>query len=219
MALACDTAQAGEARMSSLFPHFPVFLDLAGRAVVMLGGETHAASLARQFPDSGASVTVFDLAPSDAMRALAPPVRVKLRRWRPTDFAGASLVIVHEAEARGQRARIAAHAAGAIVHAIGAPELSDIALGGVAARGVVALGVSAPGAPPALGEAIRAHLERALPHGLTDFLAAAARAAPDVERRIPDAHARDTFWRLLAEAAFDADADDNWDAFIAARLE
>jgi uroporphyrin-III C-methyltransferase/precorrin-2 dehydrogenase/sirohydrochlorin ferrochelatase len=205
--------------MSNLFPHFPVFLDLAGRSVVLIGGDAAQAALARQMLAAGAGVTVFDVAPSDAMRAQAPPVRLKLRRWRESDFKGASLVIAAPGETRAPRARLAAHAVQALFHLVDAPEHSDIAFGGVAGRGPLAIGVSAQGAPPALAEAIRARLERALPADVSDFLDAAARARGDIERRI-DAASRDRFWRALGEAAFEANLSGaaQWDAFIAEQI-
>jgi uroporphyrin-III C-methyltransferase/precorrin-2 dehydrogenase/sirohydrochlorin ferrochelatase len=205
--------------MSNLFPHFPVFLDLVGRSVVLIGGDAGQAVLARQMLAAGAGVTVFDVAPSDVMRAQAPPVRLKLRRWRGSDFKGASLVIAAAYEARPQRARLAAHAAQAVFHLVDAPEQSDIALGGVAGSGALAIGVSAQGAPPALAEAVRARLERALPASLSEFLAAAARARGEIERRI-GAPRRDQFWSALGQAAFEANLSGaaQWDAFIAAQL-
>ncbi|HVZ98840.1 MAG TPA: hypothetical protein VG841_00845 [Caulobacterales bacterium] len=206
--------------MSNLFPHFPVFLDLAGRAVVLLDGDESLAPLASQFLAAGAGVSVFDPAPSDAMRALAPPLRLKLRRWRPADFGGARLVIAGEGEPRPQRAHTAAHAIGAVFHLVGAPEQSDVALGGVSARGALSIGVSAPGIPAALAEAVQARLEQALPAGLSDFLEAAERARPEAERRLADAAARERFWAALGAAALDMQivGAAAWDHFIAARL-
>lgn len=207
--------------MSSLFPHFPVFLDLAGRAVILLGDEPALQDLAQHCLAAGASVTAFAPTPSDAMRAMAPGLRLKLRRWRPSDFKGATLVVVSRAEPRPIRARTAAHAAEAMFHACGAPELSDVALGDVAARGGLSIGVSAPGAPSALATAVRDRLEAALPAGLADFLAAASRARAEVERALPDAGARERFWRTLAARAFDEKraGPGAWDAFIREYLE
>jgi siroheme synthase-like protein len=207
--------------MSNLFPYFPVFLDLAGRSAVLLGGDSAMTRLARQCLDAGASVSVFDSKPSDALRALAPPLRLTLRRWRGADMQGASLVAAAESEPSAVRARAAAHAAGAVFYAFGAPEISDIALGAVTARGAWAVGIAAPKAPAALAEAVRQRLDNALPMALGACLAAGERARADVERRLtaPDARAR--FWQALADAAFDRDfeSDAEWDAFVADLLD
>jgi uroporphyrin-III C-methyltransferase / precorrin-2 dehydrogenase / sirohydrochlorin ferrochelatase len=207
--------------MSNLFPYFPVFLDLAGRSVVLLGADEPAASLCRALLASGASVSAFDTAPCDSMRALAPPVRLKLRRWRAEDFKGARLVVAAAAASRIQRARTAAHGAGASFHLMDAPDQSDLALGGVAARGALSVGVSAQGAPAPLIDAMRERLEQALPAGLSEFLGAVARARGEVERKIAEPAARERFWTDLGAAAFDARSQSasDWDALIAKRLK
>lgn len=188
--------------MSNLFPYYPVFLDLAGRSVVLIGADAAMAGLARQFTAAGASVAVFDPAPSDAMRSLAPAVRLKLRRWRGSDFQGASLIVCSAGEQRPSRVRTAARAQQAVFHLLGAPENSDVVLGGVAAAGVLALGVAAPGAPWAVTQAVRAKLEQALPPGLATFLEAAARVREEAGRRVPDDAARAKFWSDMSERVF-----------------
>jgi siroheme synthase-like protein len=188
--------------VSNLFPYYPVFLDLAGRSVMLIGADAAMAGLARQFLAAGASVAALDPAPSDAMRALAPAVRLKLRRWRGSDFQGASLVVCSAAEPRPSRVRAAARGQQAVFHLLGAPENSDIILGGVAAAGVLALGVAAPGAPWSVTQAVRAQLEQALPPGLAAFLEAAARVREEAGRRIPDDAERARFWTEMTGRAF-----------------
>jgi len=190
--------------VSNLFPYYPVFLDLAGRSVVLIGADAAMAGLARQFVAAGAGVAVFDPTPSDAMRALAPGVRLKLRRWRGSDFEDASLVVCGAGEPRPSRVRAAARAQQAVFHLLGAPENSDVVLGGVAAAGALALGVAAPGAPWAVTQAVRAKLEQALPAGLATFLEAAVRVRAEAGRRIPDDGARAQFWTEMSARAFAA---------------
>ncbi|MGD9982512.1 MAG: NAD(P)-dependent oxidoreductase [Hyphomonadaceae bacterium] len=188
--------------MANLFPYYPVFLDLAGRSVVLIGGDTAMAGLARQFLAAGAGVSVFEQTPSDAMRGLASAVRLKLRRWRPEDFQGAALVVCSGDEPRPSRVRTAAAAQQAVFHLLGAPENSDVVLGGVSAAGALALGVAAPGAPWAVTEAVRARLAAALPAGLPTFLEAAARVRSEAGKRIPDDVQRAQFWREATERVF-----------------
>lgn len=205
--------------MTSLFPPLPVFLDLTGRAVVLLSADAAAAELARTLLDAGAGVTAIDPEPSDAMRALSPSVRLVERRWRSADLAGATLVAAPRTEAR--RARQAARAVRALFLAPGEPGLSDILLGSAVAHGPLALGVSAAGAAPAVGAVIARRIEAAVPPGYDGFLAAAARLAAEVEAVLPDPAARDSFWRETAEAAFDqarVGGEEDWAAWIAARF-
>lgn len=207
--------------MSNLFPHYPVFLDLAGRSVVLIGADAAMAGLARQFIEAGAGVSAFDPEPSEAMRALAPPVRLRARRWRAGDFHGASLVVCAADEARPQRARTAARAAQAVFHQVGAPQASDVMLGAVAAAGPLALGVAAPGAPWAVAEAVRTRLAAALPARFDAFLEAAARMREETGRAIPDDARRAGFWREACEAAFTENARkaDAWELWLRERLK
>lgn len=177
------------------------------------------AGLARQFLAAGAGVSAFDLSPSDAMRALTG-VRLKLRRWRPDDFQGVSLVVCGQNEPRPSRVRTAAQGQQAVFHLLGAPENSDVVLGGVAAAGALAVGVAAPGAPWAVTQAVQARLERALPHGLAQFLEAAARVRGDAGKRIPDDAQRADFWSDACAEAFGMAPlrADEWEAWLRRRL-
>lgn len=205
--------------MTSLFPPLPVFLDLTGRAVVLLAADAAAAELARTLLDAGAGVTVIDPAPSEAMRALAPSIRLVERRWRSADLAGATLVAAPRTEPR--RARQGARAARALFLAPGEPGLSDILLGSAVAHGPLALGVSAAGAAPAVGEVIARRIEAVVPPGYGGFLEAAARLSEEAEALLPDPAARDSFWRETAEAAFEqarGGGAEDWGSWIASRF-
>ncbi len=206
--------------MSNLFPYYPVFLDLVGRAAVLLGGDATMALLARNLLDVGAGVSAFDPAPSDAMRSLAGSVRLKTRRWRTADLKGANLVIASAREPRPHRARLAAKGVQAVFHMVDQPDWSDVALGSVAAHGALTIGVAAGGAPAGLTEALRGRLEAALPNGISEFLTAVGRARQDIERALTAPAARDAFWAMLAEAAFTAPGGGaaHWDKFIAKKL-
>ncbi len=201
--------------MDGLFPLFPVFVDLAGRPVVLLGGDAALAGLAPLLLASGAGVSAIDPAPGAEMRASG--VRIVTRRWRQTDLRGAALVIAGANERRAAKARLAARGAQAMFHQLGEDRASDVALGAALARGSLALGVMAQGAPLALAEALRARLEAALPAGVAEFMAAASAARPRVEAVIAEPAARDAFWTALAQAAF-AGPQADWRAFIDAAL-
>lgn len=204
--------------MSSLFPLLPAFLDLTGRAAVLLSGEAGLAPLARRLLDCGAGVSVFDRAPSTDIAALAPSVRLVGRRWRSSDLAGAALVVAGGAEPRLARARAAARAARSLFYALHEPAASDVRLVAAVAGGSIAIGLTAPGLPPEVGQAVARRFEQSSMAGYGRFLEAAVRAAARVEGLLPDDALRATFWRETAEAAFDGAARTDWEAWIADRL-
>ena len=115
--------------MSGLFPYLPVFLDLAGRGVVLLAGVPDASAVARRFLDAGAAVTVIDPEPPVAMAELSPPIRLLRRRWRAADMTGAALVVCGPGEHRAAAARQAARAAGAMFGLMGDPDRSEMMFG------------------------------------------------------------------------------------------
>jgi uroporphyrin-III C-methyltransferase / precorrin-2 dehydrogenase / sirohydrochlorin ferrochelatase len=207
--------------MTSLFPLLPVFLDLTGRAVVLLSAEAGLAPLARRFLDAGAGVTAIDPAPAAEMAALHPSLRILTRRWRSLDMHGATLVVAGSGETRAGRARSAARSARALFASLGDLAHPDVLLGSTVARGSLAIGVTAAGAAPGVGEAIARRFEASVPDGYGRFLEAAARVHEAVAGVMPDAAACKAFWQRVAEAAFEheesADIGD-WDAWILARL-
>ena len=207
--------------MSGLFPYLPVFVDLAGRAAVLLSGEAGLAPIARRLLDAGAGVTAISREMSPAMTELAPSIRLLRRGWRAADLAGAALVVAGAAERRHARARLAAKAAGAIFAMPGAADRSDVIFGAAAAWGPVAIGVTASGLAPGFGEAMARRLEAAVPASYAGFLAAAERFREVANRAIADADARDAFWRAAASDAFEAHLDDRdggWDRWLEERL-
>ena len=207
--------------MSGLFPYLPVFLDLAGRGAVLLSGAPALVRIARTFLDAGAAVTVIDADISPARAELGPAARLLPRRWRAADLTGAALVVAGPGEPRAGAARQAARSVGAFFAMVGDPDHSEVIFGATAAWGPVAIGVTASGLAPGLGEAMARRLEAAVPPGYAGFLAAAARQRDAVSAALPDAADREVFWRVASTQAFDASAEEienGWDAWLLTRL-
>lgn len=207
--------------MSSLFPLLPAFLDLTGRAAVLLSGEAGLAPLARRLLDCGAGVSVFDRAPSASVAALGPPARLIPRRWRSSDLAGVALIVAGVDEPRLARARAAARAARALFYAPHDVAASDVRLGAAVAGGAIAIGVTSPNLPPEVSLAVARRFEESSLAGYDLFLEAAARAAARVEAMVPDNDRRSVFWRETADAALKAGsaAPSDWDSWIVRRMD
>jgi siroheme synthase-like protein len=206
--------------MASLFPPLPVFMDLAGRAVVVLAGDPIAARFARDCLEAGAGVTLIDPAPSPQAEALIPAARLLRRRWKATDLRLATLVAAGAAEGRAARARQSAKAARAIFLMLdGGPE-GDVSLGAATVRGPLTIGVSTAGLPGALAAALEGRISAAAPPGLSGLLEAAARgAAAGLDGQAFAAQRR--FWDLALKEAPKVDATGwgpaAWDAWLAAK--
>jgi uroporphyrin-III C-methyltransferase / precorrin-2 dehydrogenase / sirohydrochlorin ferrochelatase len=200
--------------MSGFFPHLPLFLDLAGRAAVLLSGEEAVARVARRLLDAGAGVTLAAVDLSPPMQALAPSLRVLSRRWRASDFDGVALVVAGAREPRAAMARAAARNAGAIY--LAPEEPAGVSAGAAASWGPLAIGVSAAGLAPGVAEAVLHRFEGATPSHYGGFLAAAARQQARVGTALAP-ELREGFWRSAAADAFDV-APGDWDGWLLARL-
>ncbi len=125
-------------------PALAVSLYLEGRLAVVVGEGPPAEERAARLTDAGACVSV--VAPAG---------------YRADALAGAALVFVTDAE-RAQAVVADARRAGALVHVLDRPDLSDLAMPALARRGPITLAVSTSALAPVLARRVREELERLL---------------------------------------------------------
>ena len=173
----------------------PLFLNLTGRPVLLVGGGPVATAKLRQLRAAGADVRVVAPEVTEEILALgvqspeshsrpqlageAGCVTVAQRPFEPSDLDQAWLVVAaatpevnrHVAAAAGER-RI-------FVNAVDDPANATAFLSGVVRRDGVTLAISTSGAAPALTALLREGLDALLPHDLAAWMwhARAARAA------------------------------------------
>ena len=162
---------------------FPLFVELAGRPCVVIGGGAVAERKVHALLTAGAVVTVVSPAVSPALATLADAGRIAhvARLYAEGDLAGAALAfaatddgavnadVAHEGRMRG-----------VWVNAADDPPHCDAILPAVLRRGEITVAVSTGGASPALARAVRERLERALPPAY----AVLARVAADARREL-----------------------------------
>ena len=174
--------------------HFPVFLDLTGRRVVVSGaGETAVAKL-RLLMKTEARLAVFGSEPDPVVRAWAAEGRMELaeRPIAPGDADGAVLLYGANANA-GADARAAAigRAAGALVNIV--DDLSsDFITPAIVDRDPVTVAIGTEGAAPVLARWIKARVEELLPASLGRLV----RIGQAFRSRLDalDSKARRVFW-------------------------
>lgn len=204
--------------MSTLFPALPVFMDLIGRAVIILSGDRHGVNLARDCLQAGAGVTIIHPEPSPEAEALAG-VKLVRRAWRAADFRNAALVAAGCDERRMARARASAKAAKAIFMALDRGPGADVTVGETAAIGPFTIGVAGAGLPTPLLALLRRRLEAAVPQALGPFLDAAAQAPdPGIYGAAASARWAETLAAAIAVIDGQAPAPAEWSHFVAARL-
>jgi len=147
--------------MSAAAPLFPVFLKLAGRPVVVVGGGPVAAAKLRALLDAGALVTV--VAPEVTPEIAATGVTIHRRAFEARDLDAAWLVVAAGPPAVNRQVAAAADDQRVFVNAVDDPPNASLYLGGVVRRGGVTVAISTDGHAPALAGLIRQALEALLP--------------------------------------------------------
>ena len=146
---------------ASRTPLFPVFLKLAGRCVLVVGGGAVAAAKVPALCAAGAEVTV--VAPQVVPDLAALDVRIERRDFRPADLDGVWMAVAAAAPNVNRAVAAAAARRQVFVNAVDDPDNASAYLGGVVRRGGVTVAISTDGQAPALAGLLREELEAALP--------------------------------------------------------
>jgi precorrin-2 dehydrogenase/sirohydrochlorin ferrochelatase len=153
---------------------YPLFLDLTGQPVVVIGAGKVASRKIRSLLAAGARVTVISPVgaaslprPSGSRRDkdVAPTgtLRWVKRRYRRGDLTGARLVIAATNDLDVNRQVCAeAKRRRQLVNCIAPPEAGNFIVPAVAKRGALTVAISTGGLSPALAKRLRRDLERIL---------------------------------------------------------
>ena len=168
---------------------FPVFLKLAGRRVLVVGGGPVAASKLRALLDADAHVTV--VAPEFVPDIVGAEVERVQRRFAPSDLDGVCFVVAAAPPEVNREVSAAAHARGLFVNAVDDMENASAYLGAVVRRAGVTIALSSDGEAPALMGLMREALDDLLPDDLEAWMGCARDARRDwLARRVPMAERR-----------------------------
>ena len=174
--------------MSALLP---LFVKLAGRNVVVVGGGAMAAVRVRQLQDAGACVTV--IAPEVLEEVAARAAAVLRRPFRPADLDGAWLAVAAATPGVNRAVAAAAEERRVLVNAVDDPEQASAYTGGIVRRGDATVAISTGGRAPALAALLREAIDADLPADVAEWVdvAEAERAAWKRERvPLPERRAR-----------------------------
>jgi siroheme synthase-like protein len=142
----------------------PLFLNLAGRRVLLVGGGPVAASKLGQLLATGADVRV--VAPDVRQEIVDAGVVVERRAFVESDLDGAWLVIAAATPAVNGHVAEAARGRQLFVNAVDDPANATAYLGGVVRRDGVTLAISTRGDAPGLAGLLREALDALLPRDL-----------------------------------------------------
>jgi len=186
----------------------PVFFDLRGKRVVVIGGGEPAAWKIELLAAAGAQVDVYaeDVCEELSALALAPTsIILHPRPWTPDDLEGAALAIADiEDDAEAHAFVAAAKAVAVPYNVIDRPEFCQFQFGAIVNRSPVVVGISTAGAAPILGQAVRRRIETLLPQTLTQWAQLAAKLRARVMDQLAAGPKRRAFWERLADRAFES---------------
>ncbi|WP_242344272.1 uroporphyrinogen-III C-methyltransferase [Anaeromyxobacter terrae] len=149
-------------------PLVPLFVKLAGREVVVVGGGAMAALRVRQLAEAGARVTV--VAPEVREDVAAGAAAVHRRPFRPADLDAAWLAVAAATPAVNREVAEAAEARRLLVNAVDDPETATAYTAGVVRRGDATVAISTGGRAPALAGLLREALDALLPRDLASWV-------------------------------------------------
>jgi siroheme synthase-like protein len=141
--------------------YYPLFLDLRGRKVLVVGAGKVALRKVRGLLEAGAKVTV--VSPERTPEFATLPVEWKPRRFRTADVAGFSLVFAAtDDRAVNRKVGEAGAARGIWANVADAPEECDFLVPSRIRRGDLQVAVSTGGRSPRLAVGLRKRIEALL---------------------------------------------------------
>ena len=146
--------------------YFPVFFDLNGQKVLVVGGGEVALRKVVLLERSGANITLVapEIAPELMQRAAKAKLKLAIREFAPDDLDGARLVIVATSR-RAVNRWIAnlSEARGIPVNVVDDVQASRFIVPAIVDRDPVLVAISTGGASPVLARRLRERLEALIP--------------------------------------------------------
>jgi len=179
---------------------YPLFADLAGRRVLVVGGGAVAERKAAALLDAGAEVTVGAPAVTDHLHAWAAAGRLDVRLggfeeawldecWLVVAATGEPLLNRRIATLAGRRRLF--------VNVVDDAQLCSFHVPAVIDRNPLTIAISSGGTAPVLARLLRGRLESLLDPALGSLAALAARLREKIRTRLPELGARRRFYEQL----------------------
>ena len=180
---------------------FPIYLNLNGKRVVVIGGGEVAERKVASLSGTGATIVVISPTLTPQLLALAESnaIEWQKRSFARGDSSGATLVLSATNDpAISREVWEEATKAGILVNTADQPALCDFIMPAVVRRGELAVAISTGGASPALAATLREKLSEILGPEYEELLEILSRARPEIQRRFQDERERKALhYRIL----------------------
>ena len=183
-------------------PYLAAFLDLRGRAGIVVGGGPVAALKAETLLRSGVRVTVVapQLCPRLSELTLLGAVRHEGRRFQAGDLVGAEIAIAATDDpAVNEAVASAARSLKVPVNVADDAALSSFIMPSVIDRPPLLVAISTAGTSPVLARKLRTLIEAAIPFGFARLAAFMGRLRARSKERCADPEARRRLWEEVVD--------------------
>jgi uroporphyrin-III C-methyltransferase / precorrin-2 dehydrogenase / sirohydrochlorin ferrochelatase len=183
-------------------PPFPIFLNLDGAQVLVVGNGDIAARRIEAVIRAGAQVRLAAAEIGAPMQHLMQSEQVTPlnRAFQPDDIKGCRLVMVAtDDDDLNAQVSALAQAAGIPVNVADSLALCTFIMPAIVDRAPITAAISSGGAAPVLARRVKTAVESAIPANLGDLAAYAGEVRPEVNSGIADPKARRRFWQNFAD--------------------
>lgn len=167
---------------------YPIYLNLTGKRIVVIGGGEIAERKIEPLLESGANVKVVSPEVTARILLLASEKKIELHRrpFRAGDCSDATLVLSATDDASVSRDVFEdARRAGALVNTADQPALCDFIMPAVVRRGDIAIAISTSGTSPGLAARLRQKIARLIGPEYGRLAQLLSEARPQIQKRIP----------------------------------
>jgi uroporphyrin-III C-methyltransferase/precorrin-2 dehydrogenase/sirohydrochlorin ferrochelatase len=182
--------------------YFPVFFDLAGQKVLVVGGGEVALRKVSLLERTGASISVVapQIAPEIMERAAAGKLTVAVREFAPDDLDGARLVIVATSRRAVNRWISTLSESRKIpVNVVDDREASRFIVPAIIDRDPVLVAVSTGGTSPVLARRLRERLEALIPAKIGELAAWLKELRAGTRRKLRDTDERRRYFEAVVD--------------------
>jgi precorrin-2 dehydrogenase/sirohydrochlorin ferrochelatase len=183
--------------------YYPIYLDLKGRDVLVVGGGAIAEGKASQLVEAGARVTVVSPELTDGLRRSVESDKIRYRsgRFSEEDLNGVVLVIsATDDRAVNEAVAAAAGRRGLLFNVVDQPELCNFITPALVSRGDLQISVSTGGGSPTLTQRVKREVAALIGEEYGALLELAAEMRGEAKHRIPDFERRKNALRAFVES-------------------
>ena len=166
--------------------YYPVFLNLAGKRCVIIGGGTIAEGKISKLKETGAQVTIIspDATPAIQKMAKQGVVEWTSRKYQPGDLEGAFLgIAATDVRQVNQQIFQEAEQLGVVLNVVDDAELCAFIAPSIVERGPVTVAISTGGASPALARKLRETLADSPALEWADLAHVLSKARKEIKKR------------------------------------